>query len=146
MRYIKCTDRTPELIAQLVTVWERSVRATHTFLNSVAITQIKGYIPQALRTVPKLVLAVTATNQVVGFMGVAGTHLAMLFLDPAVRGKGAGRALITIGIQQYGIQTVTVNEQNAPALGFYRHLGFQTIARHAVDEQGQPYPILKMKL
>ena len=42
-------DRTPELLRQLLDVWERSVTATHLFLSGDEIEQIKGYVPQALR-------------------------------------------------------------------------------------------------
>lgn len=41
---------------------------------------------------------------------------------------------------------VTVNEQNPQAVGFYEHLGFVTYQRTDHDEQGNPYPLLYMKL
>ena len=40
------------------------------------------------------------------------------------------------GIEKYGIQEVTVNEQNPQAVGFYEHLGFQTYKRTECDEEG----------
>ena len=42
-------DRTPELIAGLLDVWESSVRATHRFLSERERERIKRYVPQALR-------------------------------------------------------------------------------------------------
>lgn len=45
-------DRTPELLRQLLDVWERSVTATHLFLSGNEIRQIQEYVPQALRGVP----------------------------------------------------------------------------------------------
>ena len=50
----------------------------------------------------------------------------MLFLLPAERGKGIGRKLVQYGILNYGIREVTVNGQNPQAVGFYKHLGFET--------------------
>lgn len=71
--------------------------------------------------------------------------LEMLFLAPEERGKGTGRKLMQYGIEKYGIQEVTVNEQNPQAVGFYEHLGFQTYKRTECDEEGNPYPLLYMK-
>ena len=48
------TDRPPQLMEQLLEVWERSVRATHLFLSAGEVAEIKPYVPQALREVPHL--------------------------------------------------------------------------------------------
>lgn len=79
-------------------------------------------------------------------MGIENIRLEMLFLSPTERGKGLGRQLMQYGIQNYGIQELTVNEQNPQAVGFYEHLGFQTYKRTECDEEGNPYPLLYMKL
>ena len=64
----------------------------------------------------------------------------------AERGKGVGKQLLQYGIENYGIQELTVNEQNPQAVGFYRHMGFKTYKRTDYDEEGNPYPLLYMKL
>lgn len=74
---------------------------------------------------------------------VRETHL---FLSPLERGKGISKQLLQYGIQNYGIQELTVNEQNPQAVGFYNHLGFETYKRIDCDEEGNPYPLLYMKL
>lgn len=56
------------------------------------------------------------------------------------------KKLIQYGIQNYGIREVTVNEQNPQAVGFYEHMGFVTYKRTELDEEGNPYPLLYMKL
>lgn len=63
----------------------------------------------------------------------------------AERGKGVGKQLLQYGIENYGIQELTVNEQNPQAVGFYRHMGFKTYKRTDYDEEGNPYPLLYMK-
>ena len=68
-------------------------------------------------------------GQIIGFMGTEDMRLEMLFLSPAERGKGIRKQLIQYGIRNYGIQEVTVNEQNPQAVGFYQHLGFETYKR-----------------
>ena len=70
----------------------------------------------------------------------------MLFVSPNCFGKGMGKQLVRTAIEHYHIRYVDVNEQNPQAEGFYRHLGFHTFERTETDEQGNPFPILKMKL
>ncbi len=70
----------------------------------------------------------------------------MLFLSPEARGKGLGKRLLQYGIETYNIQELTVNEQNPQAVGFYEHMGFQTYKRTDHDEEGNPYPLLYMRL
>ena len=145
MNIVEIKERDEALIAQLLTVWERSVRATHAFLSGEEIAKIKPYVPQALEQVPHLVVLEEETGKPVGFMGIAERKLEMLFLDPEVRGKGYGRRLRQYGIERYAVQEVTVNEQNPQAIGFYEHMGFQTYRRTERDEQGGPYPLLYMR-
>ena len=138
------SDRTPELVGQLVDVWERSVRKTHAFLYEEEIAEIKLFVPQALASVETLVVA-KRDGSPVGFMGVQDGRLEMLFLDPEARGRGLGRALLTYGIEQLGVNELTVNEQNPQAVGFYEHLGFKTHRRTETDEEGRPHPLLYMR-
>ena len=139
------SDRTPELIERLVSVWERSVRATHAFLSEEEVAEIKPFVPQAIAGVETLVVA-ARDGEPVGFMGVQGDRLEMLFLDPAARGHGLGRRLLEHGIARLGVTELTVNEQNPQAVGFYEHLGFRTYRRTELDEEGRPYPLLYMRL
>ena len=138
-------DRNPELIDQLVEVWERSVRATHAFLSEPEIAEIKPFVPQALEGVEALVMA-EKDGVPVGFMGAQDGRLEMLFLDSTARGQGLGRQMLTYGIEQLGVTELTVNEQNPQAVGFYEHLGFSTYRRTDTDEEGRPYPLLYMRL
>ena len=139
------SDRTPELVERLVDVWERSVRATHTFLSEAEIAEIKPFVPQAIAGVETLVVA-EGDGGSAGFMGVQDGRLEMLFLDPAARGNGLGRRILEHGIEQLGVTELTVNEQNPQAVGFYEQLGFKTYRRTELDEEGHPYPLLYMRL
>ncbi|TCD53986.1 GNAT family N-acetyltransferase [Alloscardovia theropitheci] len=139
-------DRDSALINILVDIWEQSTRATHTFVPEPEILRIKQYIPEALRDVPELIIAQDELGNPLGFMGIDGTHLEMLFIDPQNRGRGIGKQLLEYGIKAHGVHDLTVNEQNPQAVGFYEHLGFVTYKRSDVDEYGDPFPILYMRL
>ena len=145
MKLYEVSQREPQLIHQFTAIWEDSVRATHLFLSEAEIQTIKAYVPQALTGVSHLLVAERAQGQPVAFMGIEGPRLEMLFLSPAERGAGLGRQLLEYGIRHYHLQELTVNEQNPQAVGFYRHMGFETYRRTDCDEQGGPYPLLYMK-
>ena len=69
-----------------------------------------------------------------------------LFVSADERGKGFGTKLIQLGIIEYSINDLRVNEQNPSAKKFYEDNGFQVYNRTELDEQGNPYPLLFMKL
>ncbi len=146
MKIYEVKERTHQLIERLLNVWEDSVRATHLFLSDVEINKIKEYVPQAIGEVNHLIIVKNESGEAIAFMGVENNRLEMLFLLSQERGKGIGKQLIQYGIKNYGIQEVTVNEQNPQAVGFYKHLGFETYKRTDYDEEGNPYPLLYMKL
>lgn len=138
------TERKDKLIAELTALWEASVRATHTFLTPEGIAEIRGFVPQAFRAVAHLVVA-ERWGRVLGFAGVEGERLEMLFLLPELRVEGLGRALLTFVAEMYGVNELTVNEDNHEAVGFYEHMGFKTYKRTDTDEEGGPYPLLYMR-
>lgn len=146
MQILEVKNRTSKLIQQLLIIWEGSVKATHTFLSEKEIQEIKEYVPQALAGVAHLLIAVNEAGSPVAFMGVENGMLEMLFVSDHERGKGLGKQLLEQGIKQYGVRRLAVNEQNPKAKGFYEHMGFQVYKRTEHDEQGQPYPLLYMKL
>ncbi len=146
MSIYEVRNRTDELIAHLTDVWEASVRETHLFLPEAEIGRLRSYVPQALGSVGHLIVAERVSGCPAAFMGTDGGRLEMLFISPAERGKGLGRQLLRLGIDCFGVNSVTVNEQNPQAVGFYEHMGFRTYKKTFLDEQGAPYPLLYMKI
>lgn len=71
--------------------------------------------------------------------------LEMLFVSDEYRGRGTGKQLLQYGIENYGVNELSVNEQNPLAKGFYEYMGFKIYKRTELDEQGNPYPLLYMK-
>lgn len=143
---IEVKDRNLIKIDQLVEVWESSVKATHLFLSDTEIENIKKFVPQAIEQVMHFIIAENEEQLPVAFMGIEDEKLEMLFVSPSERGKGIGKQLIQHGIEKYAINELAVNEQNPQARGFYEHMGFQVYKRTDHDEQGNPYPLLYMKL
>ena len=138
-------DRSAELVASLFSVWEASVRATHDFLPEDEIEHIGGMVPDALAGVPTLFVC-RAGDAPVAFLGLDGAFIEMLFVAPAMRGRGVGRRLMERAMADHGATEVSVNEQNPQAVGFYEHLGFRTYRRTETDAEGAPYPLLFMRL
>lgn len=138
-------NRTDILINALTTLWEASVRATHHFLTEKDIQKLTPFVRMGLSDIETLIVA-HDEDKPTAFMGIEGDKIEMLFIAPSHFGKGIGRELAELGISQYGVQYVDVNEQNPGAAGFYRRIGFEVFKRTEWDEQGNPFPILKMKL
>ncbi len=146
MKIYEVKDRTKNLKSTLINIWEQSVKATHTFLTDEEIKKIKEYVPMAINDVKHLIVAEDIADKIVGFIGVEGSKIEMLFISPLCRGKGIGKSLVQYGVENYNVNQVTVNQQNPQAVGFYEYLGFKTYKRTKLDEEGNPYPLLYMKL
>ncbi|MCI5857919.1 MAG: GNAT family N-acetyltransferase [Agathobacter sp.] len=146
MKIYEAETRDGHLLASLLEIWESSVWATHLFLSDAEVKKIKEYVPMALENVSHLIIAGNENGEPAAFMGIEENRLEMLFISPEERGHGTGGKLLQYGIQHYGIAEVTVNEQNPQAIGFYEHLGFETYKRTDFDEEGNPYPLLYMRL
>lgn len=130
---------------QLVQVWRSAVDATHEFLADEHRDEIESRL--ATDYFPQVDLHVADVDGLpVGFAGVAGESLEMLFVDASQRGLGIGTALLSFVVAECGVTTVDVNEQNPQALEFYRRRGFTVVGRDEMDDQGRPYPILHMAL
>ncbi len=79
-------------------------------------------------------------------MGVHGKKIEMLFVRNEHRGKELGKKFIKYAIEKLDIKFVDVNEDNAQAVGFYLHMGFQVFMQSELDAHGDPFPILHMKI
>ena len=130
--------------AVLSAIWERSVRATHDFLDEDTITEIKAaLVPDYFPNVE--LYALSHNGSLTGFIGLRDDMIEMLFVDGNRRGQGYGSSLIEFALGR-GATKVDVNEQNPSALAFYRAKGFKITGREAADDAGRPYPILHLSL
>lgn len=130
---------------EIIAIWEASVRETHTFLSENDIAFFKPLIRNEYLKQVNLLCTKDNNGQISGFMGVNGSHLEMLFIDPKHRGHGIGKDLLIHGINNLGVHSVDVNEQNEQAVGFYFHMGFEVVSRDELDGTGKPFPILHLE-
>lgn len=128
----------------LVSIWRSAVDATHAFVPAEELAEIERQLPIAYLPTVRLTVAELA-GRPVGFAGVAGTRLEMLFVDDTVRGQGIGSALLARAMQTDRITELDVNEQNEDAVVFYTRRGFHVVGRSERDEAGRPYPLLHMQ-
>lgn len=135
---------TPKELDALTVLWEESVRATHHFL---AAGDIEFFRPQVrTEALPRADLWIIrgASGRFEAFMGIEGKKIEMLFVAPAMRGRGLGRQLTEHALE-LGARQVDVNEQNNAAAEFYLRRGFSVVLRDEFDPLGKPYPILHLE-
>ncbi|AQP47894.1 acetyltransferase [Tessaracoccus aquimaris] len=137
-------DATVEDWPVLVDVWRSAVDATHDFLAADDRDRIESHLASDYFPQVRLAAAVVS-DRIVGFAGVAGGSLEMLFVHADFRGRGVGTTLLGWALRQ-GVDRVDVNQQNPQAVGFYLANGFHTVGRSDLDDQGRPYPLLRMAL
>ena len=130
---------------QILSVWEKSVRATHNFVKPSDIDYYKKIVKK-IDFYSFSVYCLMNKNTVVGFIGVADFKIEMLFLDPDFIGQGFGKKLINFALDNLKADQVDVNEQNSNAVKFYSKFGFTPYEKTEKDPEGKDYPILKMKL
>ncbi|WP_027701024.1 GNAT family N-acetyltransferase [Metaclostridioides mangenotii] len=131
---------------EILDTWESSVRATHDFLSEEDIILIKPQVIEGAKYVSKLLCVRDKKDMIKAFMGIHDFKIEMLFISNESRGNGIGKRLVEYAIEVLNANYVDVNEQNTQALGFYKHMGFKVIKKSEFDEQGNPFPILHMKL
>jgi putative acetyltransferase len=141
---IRIRQSTPADGARAVEIWRDAVDATHDFLTAEDRAAIEAEVQSFLPAAP-LSLAVDAYDRPVGFMLLDGSSMEALFIDPAYRGTGVGRALVAHALEQHPTLTTEVNEQNGQAVGFYERLGFVPTGRSERDGQGRAYPLIHLR-
>lgn len=125
-------------------IWESSVIATHHFLSKDDIQKIGLQVKEYLKTASFEVIT-DGSDKALGFMGMTSNKIDSLFIDPAHFGKGLGKRFILFAKNLHPDLLVDVNEDNNQAKVFYEKMGFIIYHRSELDDDGRPFPILKMK-
>ncbi|WP_438449045.1 acetyltransferase [Gorillibacterium sp. sgz5001074] len=132
---------------ELVDLWYQAVVHTHTFLSEQDIQFYHQIMQSGVMREVEIWIELGTEGQPVGFMGLNGTKIEMLFVKPEEHGRGIGRRLIQHAIKRKGRNLqVDVNEQNEAAFAFYKRLGFVQMGRSELDSSGQPFPLLHLEV
>lgn len=81
-----------------------------------------SFVPRFADSLARLRVAEDG-GRILGFSLVTGTHLDMLFVDPAAQGSGAGRALLAEAVA-CGACSLECFRANVPARRFYERAGW----------------------
>ena len=86
-------------------------------------------------------------EQVVGFVGIDGTYISWLYVEPNYYGQGIGRQLLRLGIELIGAQAWTVAlAGNTRALRLYESEGFQVVRTFESENAGYPCTCVRLAL
>ncbi|MFB5675620.1 acetyltransferase [Paenibacillus terreus] len=132
---------------KLVDIWYKAVRCTHTFLTDADIHFYHEMIRNGILEEVEIWMELNEVREPTGFIGLDGSKIEMLFVDPGFHGKGIGTRLIKHAEKIKGPNLkVDVNEQNEGAYAFYKRYGFVLTGRSELDSSGRPFPLLHLEL
>lgn len=127
----------------LVDVWRAATALAHPFLPAEFVEQEAHnlrhvYFPNAETWTCEI------DGQPVGFIAMVEDEIGGLFLDPALHGRGLGRAMVDFIRPRKGQLHLDVFERNAVGRPFYDRYGFREVGRYRHDGSGET--TIKMKL
>jgi putative acetyltransferase len=131
----------------MLDLWERSVRATHSFLTEEDIADLRPHVAQELEsTAVEWFVASNEDGHVMGFLANTPGCIEGLFIDPRYHRRGFGRLLVAHAqALAGGPLRLDVNEGNSGAIDFYQSQGFAVVGRSATGGEGRPFPVLHME-
>lgn len=107
----------------LVAIWERANALAHPFLPASFVARLAEEIRDShLQNAETWVLDLDGRPG--GFIALIGDEIGGLFLDPALIGRGHGKALVDHAVALKGPLRVEVFRENDVARPFYERYGF----------------------
>jgi pimeloyl-ACP methyl ester carboxylesterase/GNAT superfamily N-acetyltransferase len=140
IRPVRPDDRGP-----LLSVWRNAVEATHHFLTAEDIDFFSGVVTRHLPVARDVRAAYDSQGRPVGFVVQDDGEIEMLFVEPALHGKGVGSLLLESVARDHDELRVDVNEQNPSGRAFYAAKGFDQVGRSPSDSSGRPFPLLHLR-
>lgn len=120
----------------LVSVWRSASTLAHPFLG-------EGFLAQEAENIRRIFLPNADTwvlehdGKSAGFISLVGDEIGGLFLDPALHGRGFGRAMVDHCVTLKGPLRVEVFEKNAVGRRFYVGYGFVETGRYLHEASGE---------
>ncbi|WP_019144685.1 GNAT family N-acetyltransferase [Aeromicrobium massiliense] len=136
---------TPADHPDLLRVWRRAVEATHDFLAPADVDFYEQAVAAYLPQMADLRVIEGPDGRPAGFVAQDDGEVHMLFVDPAVHGRGLGTLLLDAVAAGQPALRLDVNEQNASGRRFYAAKGFTEVGRSPVDGEGRPFPLLHLR-
>ena len=121
---------------ELLEVWYRASLVAHPFLST-------GFLARERENIPRVYLPAAETyvyeeeGRVVGFIALLGDEVGAIFVDPALHGRGIGRALMDHARSLRDRLELDVFKDNAIGRRFYDRYGFQIVEERKHQETGQ---------
>lgn len=122
----------------------RSTRAAFQHILPAAILDRKrpeDFARRFAARLPDLRIAVDEQGVPLGFSLMTGSHLDMLFVDPAAQGRSAGTALLADAVKR-GCRTLESFAHNQLARGFYEARGFRVCRSYRRLYEGLELPFV----
>lgn len=147
LTHLRIRPAVPVDLPVMLALWERSVRATHSFLTEEDIADLRPHVSQGFEsTAVDWFVASDESDQVMGFLAYTPGCIEGLFIDPPYHRRGLGGLLVAHAqALARGPLRLDVNEGNSGAIDFYQSQGFAVVGRSATDGEGRPFPVLHME-
>lgn len=130
---------------RLSSIWHDASLTAHSFLGSERLQEQRALIENEY--LPKAETWVACrTGEPVGFIGLVGTFIGGVFVEPTLQGGGVGRALIDHAMKLKGELNLEVYTDNKKTVAFYQRLGFEELSRRSEDDEGLPFENIQMRL
>lgn len=120
----------------LISIWQSANAYAHPFLKEDFVAQVAKdmrniYLPNAETWVME------ENGTPAGFIALIGDEIGGLFLDPALHGRGLGKALTDYAVGLRGPLHVEVFEKNSVGRHFYDQYGFVETGRYEHEPTGE---------
>jgi ribosomal protein S18 acetylase RimI-like enzyme len=130
---------------RLLDIWHRASLKAHGFLPHDLLAAQKQMVGEVYLEKAETFVA-TSDDLPVGFIGLLGSHIGGLFVDPDCQGSGIGRLLVAHAMGLKGALDLEVYARNEGGRGFYGRLGFVETGRRPTDDNGLPFELIALRL
>jgi multimeric flavodoxin WrbA/ribosomal protein S18 acetylase RimI-like enzyme len=123
-------------IQPVVDIWYEASLIAHSFISADYWEKHKEtmagiYLPESETYVA------TEGGKILGFLAMVGNHLAAIFVDHKMQGRGTGKALLNFIKKKRTTIQLKAYVKNTKTIDFYKSQGFKTVSEHLEAETGE---------